>query len=74
MTSALAYAPRQSPLGRAAAGAAAIHLWSFAVLAFAVTNPIVLGGCALAVVIAGWRGRARGAGASRRAGGQCLGS
>ena len=31
MTSALAYAPRrQSPLGRAAAGAAAIHLWSFA--------------------------------------------
>ena len=69
MTSALAYAPRQSPLGRAAAGAAAIHLWSFAVLAFAVTNPIVLGGCALAVVIAGGGERARGAGACGALGG-----
>ena len=69
VTSALAYAPRQSPLGRAAAGAAAIHLWSFAVLAFAVTNPIVLGGCALAVVIAGGGARARGAGARGALGG-----
>ncbi len=53
MNSALAYAPRPTPLGRADAGAAAIHLWSFAAIAFVVGNPIVLAGCAAAVVIAG---------------------
>jgi energy-coupling factor transport system permease protein len=61
MTSALAYAPRATPLGRAAAGAAAIHLWSFAAIAFVVANPIVLAGCALAVVIAGIAAGARAA-------------
>jgi energy-coupling factor transport system permease protein len=53
VSSALAYAPRRTPLGRAGAGAAALHLWSFAAIAFVVSNPIVLTGCALAVVIAG---------------------
>jgi energy-coupling factor transport system permease protein len=53
MTSALAYAPRATPLGRAGAGAAALHLWSFAAIAFVVANPIVLAGCAAAVAIAG---------------------
>lgn len=53
MSSALAYAPRPTPLGRAGAGAAALHLWSFAAIAFVVSNPIVLAGCAAAVVIAG---------------------
>ena len=33
MSSALAYAPRPTPLGRASAGAAALHLWSFAPIA-----------------------------------------
>jgi energy-coupling factor transport system permease protein len=53
MSSALAYAPRPTPLGRAGAGAAALHLWSFAAIAFVVSSPIVLAGCAAAVVIAG---------------------
>ena len=53
MNSALAYAPRPTPLGRASAGAAALHLWSFATIAFVVGNPIVLVGCAVAVAIAG---------------------
>ena len=71
VTSALAYAPRATPLGRAAAGAAAIHLWSFAAIAFVVSNPIVLAGCALAVVDRRPRGR-RAARRSRspRAGGR----
>jgi energy-coupling factor transport system permease protein len=59
--SVLAYAPRPTPLGRAAAWAAAIHLTSFAAIAFVVSNPIVLGGCALAVVIAGLAAGARAA-------------
>ena len=53
MTPALAYAPRRSALGQAGAPAATIHLWSFAVIAFVVSNPIVLAGCALAVACAG---------------------
>ena len=59
MTSALAYAPRATPLGRAGAGAAALHLWSFAAIAFLVSNPIVLAGCAAAVAIAGFAAGAR---------------
>ena len=53
MSSALAYAPRPTPLGRASAGAGALHLWSFAAIAFVVANPFVLAGCAAAVTIAG---------------------
>ena len=53
MTSALAYSPRRSPLGRAAAGAAAIHLISFATVAFVTANPLLLAGCGAAVVLAG---------------------
>jgi energy-coupling factor transport system permease protein len=53
VTAALAYAPRPTPLGRAGAGAAALHLWSFAAVAFVVANPIVLAGCAAAVAVAG---------------------
>lgn len=60
MTTALAYAPRPTPLGRAAAGAGAIHVVSFAVIAFVVGNPIVLAGCAVAVATVGL-----GAGAKR---------
>ena len=59
MSLALAYAPRQSALGRAASGPAAIHLLSFAAVAFVVANPIVLAGCAAAVVIAGLAAGAR---------------
>jgi energy-coupling factor transport system permease protein len=59
MSSPLAYAPRATPLGQASAGAAALHLWSFAAIAFAVSNPIVLAGCASAVVIAGLAAGAR---------------
>jgi len=57
----LAYAPRKTALGRAGAGYAAIHLWSFAAIAFVVANPIVLGGCAAAVAIAGLAAGARAA-------------
>ena len=53
MIAALGYAPRPTPLGRAAAGAATIHLWSFAVVALVIANPVVLTGCALGVAIAG---------------------
>lgn len=59
MTTALSYAPRPTPLGRAAVGAGAIHVVSFAVIAFAVGNPIVLAGCAVAIVIVGLGAGAR---------------
>jgi energy-coupling factor transport system permease protein len=59
MSSALAYAPRPTPLGRASAGAAVLHLWSFAAIAFVVANPIVLAGCAMAVATAGIAAGAR---------------
>lgn len=49
----LAYSPRSSALGRAGAGAATIHLLAIAAVAFLVSNPIVLAGCAAAVVLAG---------------------
>ncbi|MDQ3572441.1 MAG: hypothetical protein M3383_06220, partial [Actinomycetota bacterium] len=61
MTSALAYAPRHSALGRAASGAAATHLVSFAAVAFVVANPIILAGCGVAVAIAGLAAGARSA-------------
>ena len=59
MTSALAYVPRPTPLGRAGAGPAALHLWSLAAVAFIVSNPILLAGCAAAVAIAGLAAGAR---------------
>lgn len=59
MTTALAFSPRPTPLGHAAAGAGAIHVVSFAVIAFVVGNPIVLAGCAVAVAIVGLGAGAR---------------
>jgi energy-coupling factor transport system permease protein len=53
MRSALAYSPRPSPLVDASALAATVYLVSFAVVAFAYSNPIVLVGAGLAVAIAG---------------------
>jgi energy-coupling factor transport system permease protein len=51
--SALAYSPRPGPLADASALAATTYLASFAVVAFAFSNPIVLAGTALGVVVAG---------------------
>lgn len=53
MIPALAYAPRPTPLGRAGARAASVHLGAFAALAFAFDSPLVLAGLALAVTIVG---------------------
>jgi energy-coupling factor transport system permease protein len=54
----LAYAPRRTPLGDASALPASAYLASFAVVAFAYSNPIVLAGAGAAVVVAGLCGRA----------------
>jgi energy-coupling factor transport system permease protein len=51
--SALAYIPRRTPLHDASAAAASIYLGSFAVLAFAYSNPIVLVGAGAGVAVAG---------------------
>jgi energy-coupling factor transport system permease protein len=51
--SALAYRPGSSPLGDAGPLAATVYLVSFAFVAFAFSNPIVLAGAACAVVVAG---------------------
>jgi energy-coupling factor transport system permease protein len=59
MRSPFAYTPRGGPLDDADALAATIFLGSFAFVAFAYSNPIVLAGAAAAVVVAG---RAAGAG------------
>jgi energy-coupling factor transport system permease protein len=53
MRAALAYVPRRTPLHDASAGAASVYLGSFAVVAFAYSNPIVLAGAGAGVVIAG---------------------
>jgi energy-coupling factor transport system permease protein len=60
MRPALAYSPRPGPLVDASAVAATIFLASFAVVAFAFSNPIVLAGAGLGVAVAGL-----GAGAGR---------
>jgi energy-coupling factor transport system permease protein len=60
MRSALAYSARPGPLGEASALAATVYLLSFAVAAFAFSNPIVLAATGVAVGIAG-----RAAGATR---------
>lgn len=53
MRSALAYAPRPGPIRDASALAATAYFGSFAVIAFSFTNPIVLAGAAVGVVVAG---------------------
>lgn len=58
MRSPLAYVPRRTPLGDAGALAASVYLGSFAVVAFAYSNPIVLAGAGAAVVVAGIAARA----------------
>jgi energy-coupling factor transport system permease protein len=58
MRSPLAYVPRRTPLGDAGALAASVYLGSFAVVAFAYSNPIVLAGAGAAVVVAGLAARA----------------
>ncbi len=55
MISSLTYLPRATALGRAGAGAASAYLFAFAACAFLVSSPIVLGGLALAVAVAGVR-------------------
>ena len=64
MRPALSYVPRRTPLHDASAAAATAYLGSFAVLAFAYSNPIVLAGAGAGVVVAGL---AAGAGRALRA-------
>lgn len=64
MRPSLAYAPRHTPLADASAAAAGVYLGSFAVVAFAYANPIVLAGAGAGVAVAGL---AAGAGAALRA-------
>ncbi len=64
MRPALSYVPRRTPLHDASAAAATVYLGSFAVLAFAYSNPIVLAGAGAGVVVAGL---AAGAGRALRA-------
>lgn len=58
MRSPLAYAPRRTPLADAGAASASVYLASFAIAAFAYSNPIVLAAAGAAVVVAGVCGRA----------------
>ena len=53
MRTALAYTPRPGPLGDASALASTAYLTSFAVVAFAFSNPIVLAAAGAAVAVAG---------------------
>ncbi len=53
MRAAVAYVPRRRPLQLAGAGAALAYCLSFAVVAFAYSNPIVLAGAGAAAVAAG---------------------
>ena len=53
MRSPLAYSPRPLPLSNASALAAGIYLGSLIALAFAYSNPIVLAGVGVAVIVAG---------------------
>lgn len=58
MRPALAYTPRRTVLGEAGALAASVYLGSFALVAFAYSNPIVLAGAGAAVLVAGIAARA----------------
>src|SRR6187397_2374418 len=58
MRSPLAYVPRHTPLGDAGALAASTYLGSFAFVALAYSNPLVLAGAGGAVVVAGLAARA----------------
>jgi energy-coupling factor transport system permease protein len=53
MRSALAYSPRPGALTSASAVAVSLYLGSFALVAFAFSNPIVLAGAGAAVIAAG---------------------
>jgi energy-coupling factor transport system permease protein len=53
MRSPLAYSARPGPLGDASALAATVYLLSFAVVAFAFSDPIVLTGTGIAIAVAG---------------------
>jgi energy-coupling factor transport system permease protein len=64
MRPALSYVPRRTPLHDASAGAASVYLGSFAFLAFAYSNPIVLAAAGAGIVVAGL---AAGAGRALRA-------
>jgi len=64
MRPALSYIPRRTPLHDANAAAASVYLASFAVLALAYSNPIVLAGAGAGIVVAGL---AAGAGRALRA-------
>ena len=64
MRPALSYVPRRTPLHDASAAAASVYLGSFAVVAFAYSNPIVLAGAGAGIVVAGL---ASGAGRALRA-------
>ena len=59
MRTALAYRPRRAPLQLASPTAAIAYLGSFAVVAFAFSNPIVLAGAGAAVCVAGIAADAR---------------
>jgi energy-coupling factor transport system permease protein len=59
MRTALAYRPRRAPLQLASPTAAIAYLGSFAVVAFAFSNPIVLAGAGAAVCVAGLAADAR---------------
>jgi energy-coupling factor transport system permease protein len=61
MRSALAYTPRPGRLQAASVPAAALYLGSLTLIAFVFSNPIVLGGAALAVAVAGLAAGARAA-------------
>jgi energy-coupling factor transport system permease protein len=61
MRSALAYRPLRGPLQEAGALAAIAFLGSFAVAAFAYSNPIVLAGAGVSVVLVAFAARARAA-------------
>ncbi len=58
MRSPLAYAPRRTPLGDAGALSATVYLGSFAIVAFAFSNPILLAASAAATIVAGLGARA----------------
>jgi energy-coupling factor transport system permease protein len=58
MRSPLAYVPRRTRLGDAGALAASVYLGSFAVIAFAYSNPVMLAGSAAGVIVAGTAAKA----------------
>lgn len=61
MIAAITYVPRRNPLGRAQALAATAFLGSFAVVAFAFSNPIILAADAVAIAAIGLAAGARSA-------------